>query len=219
MAVITDNKLYLVCDEIERLQGFLPEDSRFFVRGGALLPFATLFLINRKEMLAETRALLPFWYSFPLFIAIVALFQKMKKLKFNIKAEKGNNRDSPARGRPADKGQDVEITEAGRKLESELVPFGDNIDSYLENLENRWNTLLKKQAREDLLTDVKTLVRDRLRQTLHGQRHIMLTSASLQKLANHIVEKNSTLRDLKAQDSLRQYIVLYMVKLLIQSKF
>jgi hypothetical protein len=218
MAVITDNKLYLVCDEIERLQGFLPEDSRFFVRGGALIPLATLLLIDRKGMLAETRALLPFWYSFPLFIVIVALFQKLKKLKFK-KAKKRNNRGSPARGRLADKGQDVEIKEAGRKLESELVPYGDNIDSYLENLENRWNTLLKKQAREDLLTDVKTLVRDRLRQALHGQRHMMLTSASLQKLAAHIVEKNSTLRDLKAQDSLRQYIVLYMVKLLIQSKF
>ncbi|MDR1596768.1 MAG: hypothetical protein LBR99_03585 [Treponema sp.] len=218
MAVITNSKLYLVCAEIERVQGFLPEDSRFFVCRDVLLPFAALLQINRKKMLAETRALLPFWYSFPLFTAIAALFQKLKKLKFK-KVKKRNNRGSPARDSLADKVQDVEIKEAGRKLESELVPSGDNIDSYLENLENRWNTLLEKQIREDLLTDVKTLVRDRLRQTLHGQRHMMLTSASLQKLANRIVEKNSTLRDLKAQDSLRQYIVLYMVKLLIQSNF
>jgi hypothetical protein len=219
MAVITDTKLYLVCDEIERLQGFLPENSRFFVHGGALLPFATLLLINRKEMLAEARAILPFWYSFPLFVALVTLVQKLKRMKRNMKAKKRDGRGSPARRRPADKGQDSEIKEAGRTLASELVPDGDTIDSYLENLENQWNTLLKKQAREDLLTDVKTLVRDRLRQALHGQRHMMVTNASLQKLANHIVEENSTLRDLKAQDSLRQYIVLYMIKLLIQSKF
>jgi hypothetical protein len=219
MAVITDSKLFLVCDEIERLQGFLPEGSRFFDRGGALLPFATLLLITRKEMLAEARALLPFWYSFPLFIALITFFQKLKGIGFNMKAKKKGGRGSAARDRQADKGQDLEIKEAGRKLESELVPFGEDIDSYLENLENRWNTLLKKQAREDLLTDVKTLIRDRLRQALHGQRPMQVTNASLQKLANHIVEENSTLRDLKAQDSLRQYIVLYMVKLLIQSKF
>jgi hypothetical protein len=219
MAVITDKKLYLVCDEIERLQGFLPEGARFFVHGGALLPFATLLLINRKDMLANARALLPFWYSFPLFIALVIFFQKLKEIRGTIKAKKRGGTGSPARNRPVDKARDVEIKEAGRQLESELVPFGDTIDSYLENLENRWNTLLQKQARENLLTDVKTLIRDRLRQALHGQRHMMLTNASLQKLANRIVEENSTLRDLKTQDSLRQYIVLYMVKLLIHSNF
>ncbi|MFP3040916.1 hypothetical protein LQZ19_03735 [Treponema primitia] len=219
MAVITDKKLYLVCDEIEQIQGFIPEGARFFVHGGALLPLATILLIKRKEILADTRALLPFWYSIPLFIALIAFFQKLKNIKLKIGKKKNVENDIPEKGRSANKNQDKEIKEAGRKLESELVPYGDDIDTYLENLANRWNTLLKQQAREDLLTDVKTLIRDRLRQVLHGQRHMMLTRDSLEKLARRIADENSTLRDLKNQDNLRQYIVLYMVKLLIHSNF
>jgi hypothetical protein len=173
--------------------------------------------MKRKEVLAETRSLLPFWYSIPLFVALMALYHKLKNLRFEKKGKPGKELSG---GRPGGNGsQEREIKEAGQRLESEIVPFGEEIDAYLERLENRWNTLLAKQAREDLSTDVKTLVRDRLRQTLHGQRHIMLTRDSLEKLAARIIDENSVLRDLHNQDNLRQFIVLYMVKLLIQGKF
>ena len=115
--------------------------------------------------------------------------------------------------------QEQELKEAGRRLESELLPLGEEIDTYLGRLESRWNTLLASQAREDLSTDVKTLVRDRLRQVLHGQRHIMLTRDSLDKIAERIIGDNRVLRDSKNRDSLRQFIALYMVRLLIHGKF
>jgi hypothetical protein len=216
MAVLVDKKLYLACDELEQAQGFIPENSRFFLHGGALLPLATILLMKRREVLAEAKALLPFWYSMPLFIALMALYQKLKNLRLG---KNGRAKKPVSGGRPsANGGQEKEIEEAGRRLESEIVPFGEEIDAYLERLENRWNTLLSKQAREDLSTDVRTLVRDRLRQTLHGQRHIMLTRDSLEKLAVRVVDENSALRDLNNQENLRQFIVLYMVKLLVQGK-
>jgi predicted house-cleaning noncanonical NTP pyrophosphatase (MazG superfamily) len=217
MAVLMDKKLYLVCDELEQAQGFIPENSRIFLHGGALLPLATILLIKRKEILAEAKALLPFWYSIPLFVALVTFYHKLKNLRSGKKGKAGKNVSGR---RPSGNGnQEQEIKEAGRRLESEMVPFGEEIDIYLGRLENRWNTLLSKQAREDLSTDVRTLVRDRLRQTLHGQRHIMLTRDSLEKLAKRITEENSALRELNNQENLRQFIALYMVKLLIQGKF
>jgi hypothetical protein len=217
MAVLVDKKLYLVCDELEQAQGFIPENSRFFLYGGVLLPLATILLMKRKEVLGEAKSLLPFWYSIPLFAALMALCHKLKNLRFEKKRREEKDLSN---NRPSGNGsQENELQEAGQRLESEIVPFGEEIDAYLGRLESRWNTLLSKQARKDLSTDVKTLVRDRLRQVLHGQRHVMLTRDSLGKLAARITEENSVLRDLNNQDNLRQFIVLYMVQLLIQGKF
>jgi hypothetical protein len=217
MAVLVDKKLYLVCDELEQAQGFIPENSRFFLHGGTLLPLATILLMKRREMMAETKALLPFWYSISLFVSLMAFFTRMKSLRFEKGGRAGKN-DSG--GRPlTSKSRETEIKEAGRQLESEMVPFGDEIDTYLGRLENRWNTLLAKQAREDLSADVRALIRDRLRQVLHGQRRVMLTRESLEKLAARVAEENDTLRDLNSQENLRQFIALYMVKLLVEGKF
>jgi hypothetical protein len=210
MVVITDKKLYLVCDEMERIQRFIPEDSRFFDAGGTLLPMATLLLMKRKEIVTHIRTLLPFWYSIPLFVAIAAFFHTLKTLKMTME-KKRTGWEAPEEPR--------EILEAGRKLETELVPYGEDIDSCLEDLENRWNTLLNSKARQELLIDVKTLIRDRLRKVMRGQRKVMLTKDSLENIARRIVDENSTLRDLKNQGPLQQYIVLYMVKLLVQQKF
>jgi hypothetical protein len=217
MAVLVDKKLYLACDELEQAQGFIPENSRIFLHGGALLPLSTILQMKRKEVLAEAKSLLPFWYSIPLFVFLVTFYNKLKNLRFR-KKEKAKTQIFG--GRAAENGsQEQEIAEAGRRLESEMVPSGEEIDLYLGRLENRWNTLLSKQAREDLSTDVRTLVRDRLRQALHGQRHIMVTRDSLEKLAKRIAEENSALRELNNQENLRQFIALYMVKLLLQGKF
>jgi hypothetical protein len=216
MAVLVDKKLYLVCDELERAQGFIPENSRLFLHGGALLPLATILLMKRRDLLAETKALLPFWYSIPLIVASIAFFNKLKSLRFMKKETTGKGM---AGGRPlGSRSQERKLRETARQLESEMVPFGDEINGYLGKLENRWNTLLTTQAREDLSTDVKTLVRDRLRQVLHGRRPVMLTRDSLGKLAERVVDENSALRDLNNQENLRQFIVLYMVKLLVEGK-
>jgi hypothetical protein len=219
MAVLVDKKLYLVCDELEQAQGFIPENSRFFLHGGALLPLATILLMKRKEVMAETKALLPFWYSISIFVALIALYNEIKKLWSRKKGKAGKDVSVEDERLSGNGNQEKELKEAGHRLESEIVPFGEEIDVYMGRLENRWNTLLAKQARADLSTDVKTLVRDRLRQVLHGQRHIMLTRDSLEKLAARIIDENAALRDLRNQDDLRQFTVLYMVKLLIQGKF
>jgi hypothetical protein len=173
--------------------------------------------MKRKEILAEAKSLLPFWYSIPFFVALISFYHKLKNLG---KGKKGKTGKLVSNEGPSGNGsREKELKEAGQRLQSEIVPPGEEIDIYLTRLENRWNTLLAQQAREDLSTDVKTLVRDRLRQTLHGQRHIMLTRDSLTKLATRVSDENSALRDLHNQEDLRQFIILYMVKLLMQGKF
>ncbi|GHV79718.1 hypothetical protein AGMMS49944_15090 [Spirochaetia bacterium] len=222
MAAMTDEKLYLVCDEMERNGGPLPENARFFNPGGKLLPLATLLLIKRKDTLAQIRILLPFWYSIRLFVAIAAFFHRLKNFKLSLGMSKKTQRKAMSPKGDAgigDKARDKESKEAARKLESELVPYGDTIDDCLENLENRWNTRLNMEARQDLLTDVRTLIRDRLREALRDQRSGVFSRDALEKIALRITEENPTLRELKTEEPLRKYIVLYMTKLLLQPKF
>jgi hypothetical protein len=220
MTVLMDKKLYLVCVEMEQAQGFIPENSKFFAPGGVLLPMSTLLLLKRREMIAEAKMLLPFWYSFSFIIVIMTIYNNIKNFRLEKvitkeKAYKTVGTETPVE----EKSQEQAIRDAGWQIESEMVPAGDTIDTCLEGLEGRWNTLLKQQAREDLLTDVNTLIRDRLRQTLHGQRHIIPTRDSMEKLALRTASENPTLRNLNNQDSLRKYMVLYMVKLIISSNF
>jgi hypothetical protein len=217
-----DQKLFLVCDETEQAQGPLPLNNRFYTPTGSLLPLAKLFLIDRKETLIGIRTLLPFWYSIPFVVAIAAFFRRLKNIRFGKgmqKKARGNAGAPPKGGAPGSIGGDKKLQAAAKTLETELVSYGDTIDDCLTALENRWNTLLDMAARQDLLTDVKTLIRDRLRQALRGQKNAMFTRDSLEALARRIAEANPTLRELKNQDPLRQYIVLYMVKLLQQPKF
>jgi hypothetical protein len=225
MAVMTDKKLYLVCDEMERTGRPLPANTRFFSPGGELLPLAALFLLKRKETVSEIRGLLPFWYSIPFFVAIAAFFYRLKNLPSPRGMSKEAQREGAtgtARSGTTERGEKIrerETKEAARKLEAELVPYGDTIDDCLEGLENRWNTLLNTEARQNLLTDVRTLIRDRLREALHAQKSGAFNKESLEKIARRTAEENPALRELKSQDPLRQYIVLYMTKLLLQAKF
>jgi hypothetical protein len=99
-----------------------------------------------------------------------------------------------------------------------MVPQGNDINSYLEELVGRWNKVIDKNARQNLLTDVNTLIRDRMRQILHYQKHIRLSESSMTQIALKIIEENATLKKLNNQNYMQQYAVIYMIKLLGQLK-
>jgi hypothetical protein len=100
-------------------------------------------------------------------------------------------------------------------MEKTLVPEGHTTDKYLVKLEEGWGRLLNKQARKDLLEDVNALIRDRLRQNLRMKKQIKLDQNSLNAMADGIIVSNPSLQSLTGQDSLRLYIVLYIVKQLV----
>jgi hypothetical protein len=211
-ALLEDPKLRFVSEEMERYQKVIPPSFRIF-KGGKLIPPSLLYDLRRRDILSEARLLLPFWYSIPILAAIIAFFKKLgKKTEAPQKAEEEIVVEEDTRAREGD------IQTIARNLAHELVPPEQSLDEYLADLETRWSRLLNKQARQNLIEDVKALARDQLRHTLRLHKKKKISREGLDEIAVGLVSHTPALRNLGARDSLRLYLELYMVKLLMNFK-
>jgi len=211
-ALLDDPKLHLVYDEMEQSESGVPPSVKIFNKG-QLIAYSALFLVNRKEILAQSKIVLPFWYSMPIITAIIAFFRGVGRKRTAPRLSAAREAEE-GQGSPAEKDRAGEIRSAAGDLELSLVPPGYTLDSYLEELENRWSRLIDKQARENLIEDVKSLIRDNLRRNLKLQKNFKLTQELINQMAENIVVRTPTLASLSGRDSLILYAALYLVKLL-----
>jgi len=211
-ALLNDTKLLLVYEEMERSRDGIPLAIRIFNKGN-LVPYASLLLINRKEVLADAKLILPIWHFIPIISSIIAFFRKLSKRKKAPKIYQGGAMDDEQNITGA-KDHAGEIRDAAEELELSLVPSGHTLDSYLEELEGRWSRLIDRQARENLIVDVKSLIRDNLRQNLKLQKKFKISGEIISQMANNIVIRTPALSSLNGRDSLILYSQLYLIKLL-----
>jgi hypothetical protein len=213
-AMLADQKLLWVYEKLEQAQKILPSSSRIF-RAGKLIPMNELYGLRRKDLLADAKMFLPFWYSIPLLHAVMGFFKNLgRKKKRRAAGESDETGEEPT---PEVK-LARDIQSAARSIEAALVPRGQTLDSYLAELETRWSRLLDRQARQNLIEDVNALVRDSLRQIIRIHKKKRISREGLGEIASSIISGNSALRGLGGQDSLHLYLELYMVKLLINFK-
>ncbi|MDR2096784.1 MAG: hypothetical protein LBP76_14875 [Treponema sp.] len=205
-------KLFLVYQEIEQKQGNIPESLRIFQKG-MLVPYSDLFLLKRKDLLVDARILLPFWYSIPLFTAILAFF-KGRKSREGAKKEKEDAEEKAENEVRERKDPHHELVKTVKRLEAEIIPANTTIDDYLSELKDRWNRLINAQAKKDLSEDVDSFIRDYLRHFLRTHKRIRISRESLSKIASDIISRNSALISLKSQDALHLYIEIYLLHLL-----
>lgn len=211
-ALLEDPKLLFVYEEMEQYQKVIPSSIRIF-KGEKLIPMNVLYNIHRKDMLNEARLRLPFWYSIPILAALIAFFKKLKKR--NTAAQK--TEEDLVFEEEAESGE-KDIQNIARNIVRELVPPAQSLDDYLADLETRWSRLLNKQARQNLIEDVNALVRDHLRHSMRLHKTKKISPEGLGEIAANLISRTPALRSLGAQDSLRLYLELYMVKLLLTFK-
>jgi hypothetical protein len=206
-ALLQDYRLYLVHEELRRSDKDFPESLKLFNKN-ELFPLRVLLFIKRKELLSDVKLLLPFWYTIPIVSHIIAFFQNLGKKK----KKRAQNKDESSVSPQID---DIrkELWNAARESEAHLVPDGHTLDSYLEELSRRWGNLLNKQAKDNLVEDVNTLVRDKLRHMLHFQKNV--NRDTIDKIAESIMDTSTGLRKISEQNYLFLYIKLYLVKLLV----
>ncbi|MDR2313373.1 MAG: hypothetical protein LBE02_02440 [Spirochaetaceae bacterium] len=206
-ALLRDRKLYLVYEEMRSSAKGIPESSRLFDRD-ELLPLRVLLMIKRRRLVSDVKLLMPFWYTLPILSNIIALFLglgKKKRLKRRIaESERRTAPDDPL----------GELVNCAMKAEEELVPENHTLETYLEELIFRWGKLLNKQAKNNLVEDVNSLVRDRLRHMRRFQKNAAVNRDTLDKMTKSIIESASGLRNIGEQNALFLYIKLYLVKLL-----
>ncbi|MDR3130138.1 MAG: hypothetical protein LBU18_01180 [Treponema sp.] len=220
ISLLYDKKTFLVQCELDGAAGKAPLASRFFTPEGNLLPMETLLMISRKNLLADTRILLPFWYSVPILLSILAFF---KRLRSGGKSSAAPEEDfSDGASHPQENGgqsgaQAIKAT-ASQIIQS-LPDKNKNLDAALAGLENRWRTLLDAESKRSLIIDIKSLIRDRLRRTMKLKFNQNITLKIVGDLAASIYAEVPAIKQLGDEASITNYIKLYIAKLLLEDKF
>ncbi|GHV84792.1 hypothetical protein AGMMS50230_04000 [Spirochaetia bacterium] len=206
-ALLGDRKLYLVHEEMKNSKRSIPESSRLFDRD-ELLPLRVLLLLKRRQLLSDTKLLMPFWYTLPIISQLAAFFMNLWKKKKVTRDEKEvyKEKEDPMRER---------LRNTALEAKVHLVPENQTLDSYLDELSSRWRKLLNKQAWDNLVEDVNSLIRDRLRNILRIQKHNTVNRSTLDKLTTSIINSSAGLQKISDQKALFLYIKVYLVKLFI----
>lgn len=205
--LLADPKLLLVYQEAEHEKDNIPPNARIFERG-LLLPYSKLFQIQRHEILQEVKLVLPFWYYIPFIAALLRFFSKL------FKKRKDSSSDEPANEQLVldEKGDSAEIKTTAENLELLMVPPGHTLDTYLEELENRWGYRIEQETKKYLINDIKFLVRDKMRRSLKVNRHFNPARENISQMAFDLILRNKALSSITDRDSLLLYIELYFVK-------
>ncbi|MDR2767255.1 MAG: hypothetical protein LBB82_02890 [Treponema sp.] len=208
--LLKDQKLYLVHEEMRDSEKGLPASTYLFEKT-ELLPLRVLLVLKRKELLSDIKLLMPFWYTIPVISAIVAFFKRLGRRKRQEKEEKETKSE-------ADLDPAAELRNTAREAEARLLPRGYTLESYLEELVQRWVHVIDRNARQNLVEDVNSLVRDRLKRLFRFQKKTAVNHETLDKITAAILDGSHNLRKLPDQAALYLYIKLYLIKLLTRGK-
>lgn len=185
---------------------------------GRLLPLSELLILNRQELLTDTRIMLPFWYTLPIVSSILAFFHRPKKKK-NIQTKK-TIFESPEKEtahktepREAHKKRKEDLKHAAKQIEKKLVPEGSTLEAEMSTQIDLWNRNLDAHIKENLTDDVNSLIRDYIRHIIKTLRASTIDIARIENLATTLVDTPSLMR-IKNRDSLLAYVQLYIIKLL-----
>jgi hypothetical protein len=208
---LDDSKLLLVYGETRASPKDAIVGADKIFQQDKMRPFSDILGIHRKEILNDTRLKLPFWYSIPFLVGIMTFVSRY--FSKASKTEKASSRP----GRTQDD-EAQQATSALSVIEKDLVPGDYTIEEYLTELTDRWARLQNKQDRENLIEDVSSLVRDRLRRLMRIQKRSRITGEILNGIAEQAVNDSSELRKLGDQKSLNLYMQVYMLKQLKDKK-
>jgi hypothetical protein len=207
--MLGDPKLLLVYDELDR-EGAVTKYSRI-VKNNSLIPYSGLYSLKRRDLLTDVRLAIPFWYSIPIIVSIIAFFKKPKKKKGAGSRTDSDDADALL---AASEKENSELQKYISSIEADIVPSGRTPEEYLSELEKRWSGLFDKNDRHDRISGVKALVRDHLREMKARKENRNFTRERLREISAVIVTGNSALKTFKDRESLRLYIELYMLKLM-----
>ncbi len=192
---------------------------------GKLIPYSDILLMNRQELLTDSRILLPFWYTIPVISWIIKMIMKPPKAKkakqtktqaqIYHENEAENSRKDQQEAALAQDTQvkkKVALREAARAAEESLVPSSSTLDRELHSYEHLWNKLIGKAAHDNLTEDVNSLIRDYMRKVLRTMKAEGFNADRIASLAESLCETPG-MQKIGEHDALFMYVQLYMIKL------
>ena len=114
---------------------------------GRLVPYSEILLMNRQELLTDTKILLPVWYTIPVISWIMKLIMRPPKSKkqkpektsaqiYREQEEEKSKHDKMemALSKKSMVSRKVALRESARKLEEELVPSSSTLDREVQKV-------------------------------------------------------------------------------------
>ena len=196
LSIIADPRL----NEIQAM-----EINRIFPAGKPAA-YSEILMLNRHEILSDTKILLPFWYTIPIISSIIAFFKRKKKTPQPAQPEKKETAYKKPKQR---------LKDAAEKISAEFIPEGMTLDRTLEKALDEWNHTLGHPARENLTEDVNALIRDYLRGINRTLSFSSFTADRVRSLAKTLMESPGLLK-IKERKALQDYTELYIIKLVSQ---
>ncbi len=208
-----------------------------FMQPGKFKSIDDLLNIHREELLKQIKAALPVQYSIPVIGKILAFFASLLvgknkdadagvsgNTKINTDAEDeddvfqefgSSSKDGNVKQQGSSKtGQPKDFMASITYLKNKYLTSGKDMNQALDELVEKWNYMVDKTARKNLTLDINSLIRDYLR----GRKRVIVRYQTLNEkriasLADDLVRQTSNL-NIKNRDAFRQYIELYILKLL-----
>lgn len=202
-------------EDDETSQGF-----QLFV-DGQLMTYSELLMLKNQKIISNAKAKLPFIYTIPIISWLLGMFANKKKEKKNAGNQSASiitdadleNADKP--NKPENK--QIALAEQALEVAKEFVPEGSTIDRELNYLTKQWNKMISKEAYNNLTEDVNSLIRDYTRKVVRTMSSTSFTKERIENLAETLV-KTPNMQKIKEDKILTEYVALYMIRLVSNSK-
>lgn len=176
--------------------------------GMKLQPLSKILNLYAQIIDSAVISELPTTYRLPIVSWFVRLFSGFKKRR---------------QKRPGDKNgktvqQSPEVTKKLEAVEEELLPGSRPLDDELIFLSDKWNLLIEKTAHDALLMDTNDLIKDYFKREIQRPRSFPTTVSELQFHAERIIHRHLGHEQIKNKTAFRDYIVLFLFKLIKRSE-
>jgi hypothetical protein len=186
---------------------------------GQLLPYSELLMLKQSKILANAKGRLPFTYTIPILSWIIGFFtnrSRMKKKQAKSIQELSEESRTETHKSNSQKKQ-IAMAEQAVELSKEFVPEGSTMDRELNYLAKQWNRMITKEAYNNLTDDVNSLIRDYTRRVAKTLSSVSFTKDRILNLAETLC-KTPNMQKIKDQDALVEYVALYILRLISNSK-
>lgn len=209
-------------DDDKTMDGF-----HLFVNG-KLMNYSDLLLLKNTKILANAKSRLPFIYTIPILSWLISFFNTRKKEKLLKKKaytssskntsiddilddEEGDSSNSKkSSAKPVSKTE--ALANAAKDITKDLIPEGSTLDRELNFLTKQWNKMISKEAYNDLIEDVNSLIRDYTRRVVKTLSATSFTRERVENLAKTLV-KTPNMQKINEEKALTEYVTLYILRL------
>ena len=182
---------------------------------GHLLPYSTLLMLKSSNILANAKSRLPFFYTIPVISWFISLFASKKKTdsQTSKQVQQDVQEDDEKQKTTAKHLTKTQALAAQAKsIVDNFVPEGSTMDRELDYLIKQWNTMISKEAYNNLTEDVNALIRDYTRRVVKTLSATSFTKERVENLAKTLVN-TPNMQKIKDSKSLTDYVILYMIRL------